>query len=170
MKRQIIVLTVAALLIIGTLQVAFAAGWGAGGIGGRMGKGLGADGDFIPPVEELDLSADQRQQMVDICESYFKELQALRAKFQEKLHELRILRLKGETDESVLSEKAEEVKALQSEILKLMQEKRDKINSILTEEQKEQLYSRRGMRFGGGRGNMEPGLGIENNTSGSEAL
>lgn len=170
MKRQIIVLTVAALLIIGTLQVAFAAGWGAGGIGGRMGKGLGADGDFTPPVQNLNLSADQRQQMVDICESYFKELQTLRAKFQEKLHELRILRLKGETDESALSEKAEEVKALQTEILKVMQEKRDKINSILTEEQKEQLYSRRGMRFGGGRGNMEPGLGIENNTSGSEAL
>lgn len=152
MRTKSVVGLLVALLIIGVAGAALAAPFG----GSRM-RGMGAGLDTRPdPRAELNLTDDQLAKIQAIQNECFEKTQSLRLTLMQKMHELRTLGWQKSPDKAVVDAKKAEVEQLQKQMNAISEEFRNKMNSVLTEEQLAKLGAQRGFGptgFGQGRGN-----------------
>ncbi|WP_049757125.1 Spy/CpxP family protein refolding chaperone [Ammonifex degensii] len=112
-------------------------------------------------VQELGLTSEQLAQIRDIQQQMYNQTRDLRIKLMDAMFELRQLRWQENPDRAAIDAKIKEIKNLRDQLRQAAREYRQKMDSILTPEQKEKLQSLRGSRGWHGRGGMmciEPGF------------
>lgn len=133
-KLMFLILTLAFTLVCN--QLAFAACTGNNSSG--SGKTLSQGQNWIPLVQKLNLSGQQVKQLKEINLSTYQSTKALRIKLLDTKFELRQLGIEG-TDKAAIDAKTKEINDLKAQIQKIHQEKRQKVQSILTPEQLSKL-------------------------------
>lgn len=136
MRKKMVLLTVVSLLVLGIAQFASAAG--PGFMGGEKWN------------VNLDLSEEQRAQLLELQKEHFTERQNLRNQIAEKMFELRQLYLQENPDQDKISELKEQLTDLRTKMIEQAEEHRTELKSILTTEQLEKLEAGFGRGFGKG--------------------
>jgi len=159
MKRKVFIIALTALLVVGTISIAFSRGRGQRGRDFDPGLGYGQRMEKQMP-EELKLTKEQLETLQTLRIDFAKQTLTLRNEIQIKELELRQLWLADELDEEAIVAKSKEISDLRSQ----MQEKRVRhrlgATKVLTKEQRTQLsqigHRGRGRRGGG---DVTPGFG-----------
>lgn len=141
MKKKILLAVLATVLILGVVQVAWAAPWGPGGFGGA---------NRPNPVQELGLTDQQVAQIQDLQQKMYEKTRDLRIKLMDAMFALKQLRWQKDPDQAAIDAKIKEINDLRSQLYQAAQENRQQMESVLTPEQKSKLESWCG--FGGPRG------------------
>ncbi len=123
--------------MIAFLGATTAFAWGPGG-GCGMGGGMGGCGN-CPAMGNLQLTAEQKDQMNVMRTEFLKKQEALRAESAQKKIEMMELASKKPADEGALTKKREEIWAIQDRMRAETRTMGTKFRSILTPEQKEKL-------------------------------
>ncbi len=152
MKKKILFLTVALLLVFGIVQVAMAAGMGWGG-GPHM---LNSD-KWVSPVKALNLTDQQITKMREINQNNYEQTRELRIKLMDSMHELKQLQLQKNPDKDQVDTKIKEVNDLRQKIHDISRQSRQQCHSLLTKEQQAKLQEFKGEKGCGFRGC--PGVG-----------
>jgi Spy/CpxP family protein refolding chaperone len=142
--RKTILIILAAALLIGSLSAGvMAMGRGQGFNGGQTGAGFGCYNNA------LNLTADQQQKILAIQQEFQKDTQALRFELQKKNLELRQLWAAKPVNQSAIDAKNKEVTAIQVQMNAKAQAMQEKIKTVLTPEQLTQL-NENGSNYGPG--------------------
>ncbi|MCL6479977.1 MAG: Spy/CpxP family protein refolding chaperone [Peptococcaceae bacterium] len=156
MKRKVMLLTLTLALVLGIAQIASATGWGMGG--GRLG-GSKAGGppalsseNWISPVERLNLSNEQAQQLKELHKSNYEATKELRAKLQDAMFELRQMGFEKNPDKAAVDAKIKEISDLRDQMYQIKQQNWQNVQSILTPEQQSLMKNMRGYGRHGGWG------------------
>ena len=153
--KKILLITIIAALLVGTLSLAALA------FGPGRGPGQGQAGGYGLYNNSLNLTADQQQKILAIQQDFQRDTQPLRFELQKKHLELRQLWTAKPLNQSAIEAKNKEVIAIKVQLVTKAQAMFDKIKSILTPEQQKQLgdfanfgpgFGGRGACAGGGRG------------------
>ena len=107
---------------------------GFGGFAG-LGKSVKEGTVFTPPAETLGLTDEQIAQIQEIQSSATAKIQAIQTELAAKKAELRSLVWQKNPDQSVLTEKYEEIAELSKEIAAIATEAREAFLAVLTPEQ-----------------------------------
>jgi Spy/CpxP family protein refolding chaperone len=135
MRSKVFIIALAALLVVGTISIAFSRG------GGRRSKGFGAGLGRGPGIvkqtpEELNLSQEQQEKLQALRTDFTKEALPLRNEIQIKSLELRQLWIADELDEEAIVAKSQEISALRNQLQEKMIRHRLDAAKILTTEQR----------------------------------
>lgn len=141
MKRKILFLAVALLLVFGIAQVA-----GAAGVGWNV----------VDPGKTLNLTDEQKVKMREINQNNYNQTRELRIKAMDTRHELKQMWLQPNPDQTKVEAKAKELKELQTRIQDIRQQNRQDCQSLLTPEQQNQLKQFKNKRGGKCPGNNGP--------------
>lgn len=158
MKRKALVLAIVTALALGVFGVAYAGGWGrgAGKING-WGRGAGVMGKAI---DELGLTDQQLAEIKSIQQEMYSRSRDLRIKLMDAMFELRQLKFQKNPDQSAVEAKEKEIGDIRSQLQQIAQDARQKMESVLTQEQKDKIQSLRGFRHGcSGKGFRGRGFG-----------
>ncbi len=134
-SKTMVGLVVIVAMLGATSAFAFGPGGGCGGC--QMGGGFGPGG--CPAIGNLQLSAEQKDQMNAMRTEFLKKQEALRAEKAQKRIEMLELASKKPQDESALQKKREEIWAIQDKMRAEGRTMGTKFRSLLTPEQKEKL-------------------------------
>ncbi|RDV84076.1 Spy/CpxP family protein refolding chaperone [Ammonifex thiophilus] len=104
--------------------------------------------------QELGLTSEQLAQIRDIQQQMYNQTRDLRIKLMDAMFELRQLRWQENPDQAAIDAKIKEIENLRDQLRQAAQEYRQKMDSVLTPEQKEKLQSLRGSGEWRGRGGM----------------
>lgn len=121
--------------------------------------------NFGPPLEELELTDEQRSQIETLRTEMEEETKELRDQLRDAMHELRDLKTADNPDQEAVKAKMENIKELQAQLEKITQEYQEQFTSILTSEQLEKVKSMPGFgirgagKFPGFGSRPEPGDG-----------
>ncbi len=99
-------------------------------------------------VDQLDLTDDQRTQIEAITEESREWMSDQRNKMQENREQLSELMQKSPLNEAEVRKVADAQGGLKADMIVLRAQKRAKINTVLTDDQRTQLEERRGKRGG----------------------
>jgi len=171
MRKKVFTIALAALLVVGTISIAFSQG------AGRRGRGVGRDlaqGKRIADKTqtELNLTKEQGKKLQSLRIDFAKETVKLRNEMQIKSLELRQLWLADELDEEAILAKAKEVSELRSQLNEKRILHRIAATKVLTKEQRAKLSTGRlgrakrpgrGLRGFGNGGNFGMGKGRQLN-------
>ena len=148
MKKKLILLTVTLLLVFSITQVAAAAtmGWDGGP------HKLNSDKMFNP-VEKLNLTDQQIVKMREINQKTFEQTRDLRIKLMDSRHELKQLKLQKNPDQAQIDAKVKEINNQRDKLHGIIQQSKDQCQSLLTQEQRDQMNQFRRSKGGGLRGN-----------------
>ncbi len=153
MKKKIAVLiAVTVLLVFGIAQVASAAGMGWGG-GPRM---LNSD-NMVGPVDALNLTDQQIAEMQQLNQDTYNQTRDLRIKLMDNRQELRQLQLQQNPDKAKIDAKIKELNDLGDKMLSITEQNREQCQSLLTQEQLDQMANFRGKMGRGFRGGFGAG-------------
>lgn len=131
MKKGLLT-TIVTLVLVGTVSLAaFAYGNGRGRGENQMGK----SGFF----QNLNLSPEQQQKLLEIRQDYQRETQNLRFEMQKKQLELRQLWSASTLNRSAIEAKEKEVTGLRVQLVTKARAMQDKMKNILTAEQLKKL-------------------------------
>ncbi len=154
MKKSILCLTLTLLLLCGMVQVAAAAGTGCGGGPHRPGSG-----EWVSPVEVLNLTDQQLTKMRAVNQNSYEQIRELRIKLMDSRHELVQLRLQKQPDQSAVDAKIKEINDVREKLHTISQQGRQECQSLLTKEQQAKLQELPGKKGSSFRGC--PGTGKE---------
>lgn len=156
--RKALVLAIATALALGVFGVAHAGGWGLG-VSEINGWGRGT-GKIEKAVEELGLTDQQLAEIRSIQQEMYSRSRDLRIKLMDAMFELRQLKFQKNPDQSAVEAKQKEISDIRSQLQQIAQDARQKMESVLTQEQKDKIQSLRGFRPGcSGRGFRGRGFG-----------
>lgn len=171
MKRKIVWLGLALVLVLAIAQIAAAAPWGfglGGKIGGKFDGKFGGkfdgkfDGKFAPgnmrPADYLGLTDEQINKIKELERQIYQNTKDLRSKLEDAVFELKQLWWEKNPDQAAVDAKTKEVNDLRNQFQQAAQENQRKFESILTPEQLEKAKSFRGPGGRGARHRM-PGFG-----------
>ncbi|KAF1084159.1 zinc resistance protein [Sporotomaculum syntrophicum] len=127
-------LTLTLFLLCGIVQVAAAAGTGCG-----VGPHLPGSGEWVSPVEVLDLTDQQLTKMRAVNQSSYEQIRDLRIKLMDSRHELMQLRLQKKPDQAAVEAKIKEINEMREKIHTIFQQGKQECQSILTKEQQAKL-------------------------------
>jgi len=147
MKKSILHLTVALLLVFGLVQVA------AAGMGWEGGPPLLNSEKWVNPVEALDLTDQQINAILEINQNSFEQTRELRIQLMDSMYELKQVRLQKNPDQAQVNAKIKEINELQEKIHTISQQSRELYQALLSDEQKnklQELRCKRGCGFRGG--------------------
>lgn len=131
MKKGLLT-TLIVVVLVGTVSLAaFAYGNGRGRSGDQMGK----PGFF----QNLNLSPEQQQKLLEVKQDYQRETQSLRFEMQKKQLELRQLWSASTLNRSAIEAKEKEVTGIRVQLVTKARAMQDKMKSILTAEQLKKL-------------------------------
>lgn len=132
--------------------------------GGRRGR-MRAGGPGMGPgaVAALNLTADQRQQLVKLRAEHQAQVAPLRAELGVKRAELQVLWVADELDAAAVRDKSAEIEKLRSRLHDSRVQHRLAVAAILTPEQRQQMARVRGH---GPRGRGGPGMMMCNRRGG----
>lgn len=140
MKRAAIV-ALAVLLALGLAGPVLAKGFGGGAFcGGFFGTDPAA---LAEVVAGLGLSDDQVAKIQSLQQDAYEKLQTIQETMWKKQQELRTLLWQKNPDKNAISAKWEELRQLRQQMNDIMQELRDEMRSILSEEQLNKLQQSR---------------------------
>lgn len=155
MKKKALLLTLSLLLVFGVVQAASAGwGWSAGNSDGP--RTLSAD-NWTSLADALGLTDEQAAKMQDLQKNMYEKMQALRTQLQNSMFALRQLRWQKDVDQATVEAKIKEVNELRSRLYNERQQARQEMQSVLTQEQLDQLGSMCG--FGGKHGGRHGKMG-----------
>lgn len=143
MKKKLVLLTVTMLLVFSITQVAAAAemGWGGGP------HKLNSDKMFNP-VEALNLTDQQIAKMREINQKTYEQTRDLRIKLMDSRHELKQLKLQKKPDQAQIDAKVKEINDLRDKLHGIIQQSKEQCQSLLTQEQRDQMNQFRGNKGG----------------------
>ena len=154
MKKMMVVLTAAAVV----LGVAYAYAHGPGfGAGFGPGRGYGQCGTCGDYGTSNPLTQDQRTQLQELRKKFFDETASLRESMHTKREELRSLWSDPKADPQAIMAKEKELGTLQDQMRDMAVQQRIEARKVLTPEQLSQLSEGgwgRGQGFRGGEGRM----------------
>jgi|GEM_PF-6186185 Spy/CpxP family protein refolding chaperone len=142
MKKTVLMMSIAALVIVVGVQIAAAAPGGFRGFASLQPQ----QGVWNP-----ELTQEQRAKLLEIHEQYYKELNKIRAQLIDKTYELKKLYLSENPDKNKINALYDEVSALRAKFYNIKLQQRDAVAEIMGVEQ----YLLRGYGFGYGG----PGFG-----------
>jgi len=143
-KRTIALVTVVSVIVLGSVAVAAARGWGPMGV--WPGKSLTAR------AQELGLSDAQVTQIGQIQTKYQQELDALRTSLNAKMKEARNAASQTPPNQTAQDAAKSAATEIQKQIADLTQKMHDEINAVLTKEQLAKIGSSIGLGM--------PGIGM----------
>jgi len=149
LKKKALLIALTMVLVLGLTSVASAAGWGMG-LGGSRGQ-LNID-NWTPLSQRLNLTEDQSQKLKELNQTTYEATRELRQKLQDAMFELRQMELDTNPDKSAVQAKMKQINELRSQLRELMQKKRDQMDQILTDDQKQLMKNWHGKGKGPGRG------------------
>jgi Spy/CpxP family protein refolding chaperone len=126
-KSKLVVLVLTLVFVFAAIQTA-SAGWGGG-------QSMKMRQNPVNMTDQLGLTAEQAAKIRQLQESQQKAMTELQGKLRQARFELRQLSFTPGATEKQLESKAAEVQKLQQQKLELMQQHRDQIRAILTDEQ-----------------------------------
>lgn len=132
MKKKILVTVFAMVLVLAVVQVAGAWPGGHGGSGPV---------NRPNPVKDLGLTDEQVAQIQDLHRETYGKTRELKIKLMDSMFALRQLRLQKDTDQAAIDAKIKGIKDLRDQLRQAVQEKRQRMESILTSEQKRKMES-----------------------------
>lgn len=147
LKKKLMLLTLSLTMLLVFSQAAFATG------GGNVDRPNGSScqsQNRVPLAQQLNLSDRQVQQLKEINLSTYQATKGLKVKLLDAKFELRQLQITG-TDKTAINAKAKEVNELKTKIHEIRKQKWQKVQSILTAEQKSKLKDVKGFGHHGGR-------------------
>lgn len=117
---------------------------GKGMMGQGMGHGMMGQGMMggMQRGMGLDLSDEQKAQMVKMREEFLPLMGELRGKMQANHEQMQALRQGGMVDEAAIATLADRKGELMAEMIKMHSRHQAKMQSFLTEEQREQMQQR----------------------------
>ena len=131
MKKGLLT-TIVALILVGTASLsAFAYGNGRG----RGGNQTGKSGFF----QQINLSPEQQQKLLEIRQDFQKETQTLRFEMQKKQLELRQLWSAATLNRNGIEAKEKEITGLRVQLVNKSRVMQEKMKSILTADQLKKL-------------------------------
>ena len=138
MKKKVFTIALAALLVVGTISIAFSRGHGRRGrnSGPELGYGQGM---VNRTPEELNLTKEQLEKLQSLRTDFAKEMLPLRNEIQTKSLELQQLWIADELDEDAIVAKSKEVSDLRNRMQENMIRHRLDVGRILTKEQRTQF-------------------------------
>ncbi|MCL2336496.1 MAG: Spy/CpxP family protein refolding chaperone [Firmicutes bacterium] len=149
MKKTLVCLSVAVLLLFGVIQAVSAAGmeWD----GGRQMKNNSMK--FNLP-EKLNLTEQQITKIKEVAQKNYEQTRGLRIKLMDSRQELKQLKLQKNPDQAQIDAKTKEITDLQKQLHDIMQQNKEQCLSLLTKEQREQIKQLHGncRGFAGGSG------------------
>lgn len=153
MRRKVFALGLVVAVALGVAGFAYAGGRGGGPGAPGMGWSRPGPRGFDRVIEEIGLTDDQLAQLRSIEQEEYSSARELRIKLMDLMFELRQLKLQRNPDEDAVEAKLKEIEGIQSQLRTIADEAREKMQSILTEDQKAKLESMRrpGRGFGGPR-------------------
>lgn len=151
MKKKIVLLTVTLLLVFSITQVAAATGMGWDGGPQKINNDK-----MFNPVEKLNLTDQQIAKIREINQKNYEQTRDLRIKLMDSRHELKQLRLQKNPDQAQIDARVKEINNLRDNLHGIIQQSREQCQSLLTQEQREQINQFRGKKDGGLRGNNGP--------------
>ena len=110
-------------------------------------------------VQEPGLASDQLAKIRDIQQQMYNKTRDLRIKLMDAMFELRQLRWQENPNQAAIDAKIKEINDLREQLRQVAQEYRQKMDSVLTPEQKEKLQSLCGPGARSGCGGMK-GCGL----------
>lgn len=151
MQRRVILIV--SLVLVLMLSLGIVANAFGPFMGGARGPRMLTEDDLTRPYQQLELTAEQRENLAKINEEFYQETVSLREELQQLHFELQQMALAEKTNEQDFQEKLERYNALRRELHELQVAKREKCQELLTEEQKEKIksFQKRMNRGGGGR-------------------
>ncbi|MBM3240226.1 periplasmic heavy metal sensor [Candidatus Poribacteria bacterium] len=154
MRKKVFSIALAALLIVGTVSIAFSRGQGRRG--GDFGPGFYGLRMTNQTPAELNLTKEQQEKLQSLRVDFAKETLSLRNEMQIKELELRQLWLADELDEEAIVAKSKEISALQNQLQEKQIRHRLDVAKVLTKEQRTRFfpagYRGRGDWYGFGMG------------------
>jgi len=144
MKKAVLMMSIAALVIVIGVQMAAAAPGGFRGFASPQPQ---------PRVWNLELTQEQRAKLLEIHEQYYKELNKIRNQLIDKNYQLKKLYLSENPDQNKINALYDEITALRTKYYNLKLQQRDAVAGIVGVEN----YPLRGYGYGFGCGG--PGLG-----------
>jgi Spy/CpxP family protein refolding chaperone len=147
LKKKLMLLTLSLAMLLAFGQVAWATG---SGNCDRPNGSSCQNQNWVPLAQQLNLSDRQVQQIKEINLSSYQTAKGLKVKLLDAKFELRQLQITG-TDKTAINAKVKEIKELKTKIHEIRQQKWQKIQSILTAEQKSKLKDVKGFGHHGGR-------------------
>jgi len=159
MKKVLMTMAIAALLVGSLSFTALAHGAGSGQGQGRNKGQVEKNGFFA----NLNLTTGQRQKMLEIREAFAKDTLDLRFNIRKRNLELRELWGKKPLDQKAIEAKTKEATALRVQMIKKADAMDAKIKAILTPEQQKRLAEREANRKPGMNGfgrNGGDGMGM----------
>lgn len=158
MRKKVFIITLAALLVVGTISIAFSRGHG------RRDRDFGP-GFYEPRMAKeekigLNLTQEQLEKLQSLRADFDKETLPLRNEMQIKALELRQLWIADELDEEAIVAKSKKVSDLRNQLQEKIVRHRLDVAKVLTKEQRTRFsppagYWGRGYRYGRGL----PGFG-----------
>ncbi len=139
-KRFIMFATFLIIMVMGFMTVAE----GFGPFGGRAsGPRMLTVDDLQTPINRLELTDQQREQLKKLQEKNYTQQQDRREELQKLQLELREMALEKNPDQKAMQKKIDRVNELRKEMYEFRNANRQSCQSILTKEQIEQLNSER---------------------------
>ncbi|HEX3012422.1 MAG TPA: Spy/CpxP family protein refolding chaperone [Syntrophomonadaceae bacterium] len=142
MKKRLILLTLSLALVLMSASAASAAG--AGMNNGPSNSRFCPESNWVSLVEKLNLSDQQANQWKEINLRTYQAAKPIKAKLQDARFELKQMGLEKNADKAAINAKIKEINDLRAQLHKIRQQKREKVQSILTSEQQSQLKALRG--------------------------
>lgn len=133
LRRSLILLTLALVLVFAVTQVATAA-WGQG-FGGR---GMGADG-WTNLAQELGITKEQSAQIQELQRQHFARVNKIQDQLRSNRQALRIQRWNLDADPEEINAQLEKAAELRDQLRQEAAEFRTQLKGILTEEQQAKL-------------------------------
>lgn len=149
LRKKLIALALAVVLVLGVAGVAAASPWGFGS--GRGPRG-GDPAACAKAIADLNLTDEQVRKIQEIQTSAFEQLKGIQDALFQKMFELRSLLWQKNPDENAIAAKQDEVRKLRQQMYEIQQKMREQMNSVLTQDQLNKLNQARGCGHGHGRG------------------
>ncbi len=128
--KKLFLTTVVALVLVGTVSLAFAGN----------GRGQGPNqGGGTKVFKNLNLTPEQEQKMLVIRQDFQKETQPLRFEIQKKQLELRQLWSAEKLNQGAIEAKEKEIAGLRVQMVNKARAMQDKMKSALTAEERKKL-------------------------------
>jgi len=140
-KRTIALVTLISLIVLGSVAVAAARGWGP--------MGMWAGKSLTAKAQELGLTDAQVKQIEQIQTKYQQELDALRTSLTTKMKEARDAASQNPPNQTARDAAKAACADIQKQISDLTQKLQNEINAVLTKEQLAKIGSSTGLRMPG---------------------
>jgi len=135
MRKKVFIIALAALLVVGTISIAFSQGFGRRSRGFGPGSGFGGPGMMAGFTAGPNLTKEQLEKLQALRTDFQKETVDIRNKMQLTRLELQQLWLADELNEDAILAKTKECSALRTQLQEKAVQHRIKIRKIFTKEQ-----------------------------------